>query len=272
MKKNLITLLGVAFVVAIIATGLFYGLVIMRLNQTAEAKKDAVVVAAHDLAPGAVLSATDVKLAARGDGDALIAGFSSEAQVAGLTVMKAVAAGRPIARDIVTSRKSARGAALGIPAGLRAVSIHVADSTGVVGLLQPGHRVDAQVVYTPGMKPGTSTTLRTVLQNLEVLKVELAPETGRGPRPLPVVTLLAEPAEADVLGVADAAAQIRLLLRHPLDDEVTARGSIALASVMRRASGSKQSASRSSKSSAPAPATDSGSKSVQTAAARRGQP
>ena len=272
MKKNMVTLLGIAFVVAIVATGLFYGLVVTKLNSTAEANKGAIVVAVRDLKRGAVLSPEDVKLAPRGNGDALIAGFASEAQVAGLTLMEPVSANEPITREMLVSKGSPQGAALGIPPGLRAVSIHVFDSTGVVSLLQPGHRVDAQVVCTSGHKPGASTTLRTVLQNLEVLKVEANLETTLGRRPLPVVTLLASPHEADVLGLADAAAQIRLVLRHPLDDELTARASVALTGVMRKTSASKRPSSRTPTSSGPGLAVESDGKPVHAAASRRGLP
>ena len=46
-KKNLITLLGIAFVVAIIATGLFYGLVAGKLSENAAVSQSSIVVAAQ---------------------------------------------------------------------------------------------------------------------------------------------------------------------------------------------------------------------------------
>jgi len=229
-KKNLITLLGIAFVVAIIATGLFYGLVVNKLDNAAKVQ-DSVVVAARELKPGDVLAPGDVKLVPRTTVDALAGGFNSTAQMAGLVVMVSVGAGTPLERNMLASKDSRRGAALGIPPGLRAVSVHVADSTGVVHMLQPGHRVDVQVV-TNGKSRGTKT-LRTVLQDLEVLRVEEKPEASEGRPMLPVVTLLATPAAADALGVADAAARIRLVLRHPLDDRITKRASVALAAVLK---------------------------------------
>lgn len=233
MKKNLMTLLGIAFVVAIIATGLFYGLVVGKLDKAVKQTSDSVVVAAHKLKPGTVLASSDMKLAPKSGVDALGKGFSSPDQVAGLVVVTPVKAGEPLEGSELASKNSSRGAALGIPTGFRAVSIHVTDSTGVVRMLRPGLRVDVQLVYTRGGRPGASTTLRTVLQDLQVLRVEPESEATPGRPPLPVVTLLARPAEADALGIADAAARIRLLLRHPLDNVLTKRPSVVLAQVLR---------------------------------------
>ncbi len=233
MKKNLMALLGIAFIVATVATGLFYGLVAGKLNRAVTSEPSSIVVAARELKPGAVLTASDVKLAPKSGADVLVNGFSAAKEVEGLVVMTAVDAGQPLTRSVLVSRESSHGAALGVPPGLRAVSIHVTDSAGVVRMLKRGSRVDTQLVYTRSKKPGSSTVVQTILQDLEVLGVEAEPEVTPGRPPLPVVTLLAEPEEADALAVADAAARIRLLLRHPLDDQLTKRPPVVLAGVMK---------------------------------------
>lgn len=173
-KKNLITLLAIAFVVAIIATGLFYGLVVSKFDRRASAQPESIVVAARDLKPGAVLRAADLKLGPRSSADPLAEVFDSPEELDGLVVLAPVRAGQALERSFLVSGKSSRGAAAGIPPGLRAVSVHVTDSTGVVELLRPGFRVDVQLVTgigTQGVK-----TLRTVLQDLAVLRVEPKPE------------------------------------------------------------------------------------------------
>jgi Flp pilus assembly protein CpaB len=187
-----------------------------------------VVVAARDLAPGEVLAIGDVKLAPPEPGEGLMDGFSSPVQVEGLTVLTDVSLDEPIPRDAVAGRDSRGGAALGVTPGLRAVSVHVADSTGVISMLRPGYKVDAQVVLSQSDRDRESTLIKTVLQNLQVLRVEENVEVASNGSRLPVVTLLARPEDADILGVADAAAQIRLLLRHPLDDEITGRDELTL--------------------------------------------
>jgi len=232
MKNNMVVLLGIALVVAILATGLFYGLVVLRMDEAASTSEPTVVVAARDIAPGEVLAAADVKLAPPQPGGGLVEGFSSPAQVVGLTVLTGLEADEPIAREALAGRDSRGGAALGVAPGLRAISVHVADSTGVVGMLRPGHRVDAQVVMSEGERTRENTLIKTVLQNLQVLRVEESAEAVSSGARLPVVTLLARPEEADILGVADAGARIRLLLRHPLDDEITSRDRLTLEGVV----------------------------------------
>ena len=53
MKRNIVPLLGIAFVVAIVSTGVFYGLFAGRLkSSSSEITGQSIVVAAHDLQRG----------------------------------------------------------------------------------------------------------------------------------------------------------------------------------------------------------------------------
>jgi Flp pilus assembly protein CpaB len=81
---------------------------------------------------------------------------------------------------------------------------------GIVSLLRPGHKVDVQLVSGSGALP----ELRTILQNVEVLAVGSQIEN----RANPVITLLVNPEGADMAGLGDSAAHLRLLLRNPLDE------------------------------------------------------
>jgi Flp pilus assembly protein CpaB len=161
MKKNLVALLGVAFVVALLATALFYGLVVTKLDASVRQEQQA-----------------------------------------------------------------SESASLGIPHGMRAVSVHVAGSAGVIRLLAPGHRVDVQAIHQPAGRADSQPALRTLVQNIEVFRVELEGDGDRGRAGQAVVTLLARPEEADLLALADSAMQLRLLLRDPSDHEVTVRESV----------------------------------------------
>ena len=53
------------------------------------------------------------------------------------------------------------------------------------------------------------------------------------PTAVPVVTLLATPADADVLAAADAGGRIRLTLRNSLDSETRPRSMLTLDGVMK---------------------------------------
>ncbi len=154
MKRNLMPLLGVAFVAAVVATGIFYALLLPRLRGTA---------AEHP--PSAV----------------------------------AAAAPRPAERED-------RGPSLSIPSGRRAVSVHPADSSGVVALLRSGSRIDIQVINSRG-----DGQLRRMMEDVEVLSVQGADQQR------PVVTLLVRPEDADRLSLADASMQLRVVARNPND-------------------------------------------------------
>jgi pilus assembly protein CpaB len=233
MKKNLVPLLGIAFVVAIVATGIFYGLFVGRLK-TASAPGPSIVVAARNLDRGASLQAADVKLTPWGGAAIPEGALTAVGQVDGLTLISSMQENEPVLQSRLASRTSGSGAGLGIAPGMRAVSIHATDSSGIVSLLRPGHRVDVQLVLT---QSSSLPELRTILQNIEVLSV--APSDGRSNNP--VVTLLVNPDGADMAGLGDSAAHLRLLLRNPLDDAKSDLRRVTLPSMMQApAAGRKQ--------------------------------
>lgn len=209
MRKNLVPLLGIAFVVAIVSTGIFYGLFVGKLRTASTASGGQAVVAVRSLERGTVIQASDVKLASWGGPELPKGAFTSVDQVGGLTVIDAVHQNEAVVASRLAS-PAGGGAGLGIPAGMRAVSTRVSDSSGVINLLKPGHRVDVQLVSLPGAPP----ELKTILQNVPVLRVDVSPD-GRSN---PVVTLVVAPADADAVGLGDSTARIRLSLRNPLDE------------------------------------------------------
>lgn len=212
MKKNLMPLLGVAFVAAVIATGIFYGLLINRLNgpQSVAAASGQVVVAARALDRGAILKAEELKPIDWTGGKVPTGAIAAVDQAVGLTLLEPLAPNEPLMQSKLAPRGSTGGASLAIPTGMRAVSIHPGDSGGVVALLRSGSRVDIQVLD----KQSTGQmTLRRLLENAHVLSTG-GPEGGNT---RPVVTLLVKPADADRLSLADATTHLRLVLRNPND-------------------------------------------------------
>lgn len=224
-KNNLVKLLGVALVVAIISTGLFYMLFAMKANSQPAAT---LVVAAKALKPGTILAETDVKTIPWPVQQLPKGAYQDPKAVIGSTVFDTMAEEEPV----LTSRlASGQSAGAGVPAGMRAVSVHVTDSTGVMALLRGGQKVDVQVVVGRGKNPD-ETEVRTVLENLTVLSVTPQPEQGSQGQNLPVVTLLAKPPEADVLALSDSGARVRLTLRNPLDEGSRNRNMLTLGTVM----------------------------------------
>jgi Flp pilus assembly protein CpaB len=237
MKKNdLVKFAGVALVIAIIATGLFYGLFVTNLSSNA-GNGNRLVVAAKTLKAGTQLTSMDVKTIPWPASELPKGNYSKVEEVTGSTVFDAIGEGEPILASRLASGKSAGGA--GVPSGMRAVSVHVTDSTGVLALLRAGQKVDVQAVN--GRAPNIS--VRTALEDSAVLSVNpQAEQTSQGAS-LPLVTLLARPNESDILATADAGARVRLALRNALDSGTRERAPLTLEAVMRASGTSSSSAS-----------------------------
>lgn len=211
MKKNVIKLLGIAFAVALLSTFLFYRLLVGKL---ASGGVDAasVVVAARRIEPGAILSGADLKMAAVPESAGARGGFYAREQLIGMMALEAIEANEMIASSRVAPRDSKAAAGARVPAGMRAVTIHVADSSGVVAILRPGHRIDIHAVANQG----GGASLRTLLQNVEVLSA--SPNEGiQNRNGYQDVTVLVTPEQAELLALADSGSRIRIALRNTAD-------------------------------------------------------
>jgi pilus assembly protein CpaB len=130
---------------------------------------------------------------------------------------------------LIDSKLAARGAASGlpsvIPAGMRAMSVRVNEVIGVAGFVDAGTRVD--VVVT--IRKKDETTSRTVVSNVEVLTAGTRADREKPagvnlmttPTAPAVVTLLVTPKDAERIALAQTEGQIMLVLRNPLDHELT---------------------------------------------------
>ncbi len=227
-KNNLLKLLGIALVVAIVSTGVFYGLFVNSLSSSIRSGKT-LVVAAKALKAGTQLQDTDLKTIPWPAEQLPVGFYGTVDQVTGTTVFDPIGEGEPVVASHLASVQSGGGA--GVPEGMRAVSVHVTDSSGVLALLRSGQKVDAQVVVHQGGSTGAE--VRTALEDLTVLSVQPQAEVSSQGVTLPVVTLLAKPAEADALAAADSGARVRLTLRNPLDDSTRSRAPLSVDAVMR---------------------------------------
>jgi Flp pilus assembly protein CpaB len=217
-------LLGIAFIVAIVSTGVFYGLFAGKLRSSSDLPGHAIVVAARDLDRGTVLQPGDLRVSeVRG---VLGGAFSKPEEAAGATLLTAMKANEPLLEERVSPRLSAGAAGDPVPTGMRAVSLHVFQSESLLNLLRPGSRVDVQAVSD---RNGT-VELRMVLENVQVLAVSEADSNGNRP-PGAVVTVLTRAADTDMLALADAGTRIRVTLRNPVDEGTTPRHSVALAAL-----------------------------------------
>lgn len=224
MKRNMVPLLGIAFVVAIISTGVFYGLFAGKLRSSSDLPGHAVVVAARDLDRGTVIQPSDVRVS---EMQGVLGGaFSKPEEAAGATLLTAMKANEPLLQERVAPRAAdSTGSGGLVPTGMRAVSMHVFQSESLLSLLRAGSRVDLQAVSDRN----GATELRTVLENVQVLAVS-APDNGNRATGS-VVTVLIRAQDADMVALADAGSRIRVSLRNPLDEATTPRHSLALAAL-----------------------------------------
>ncbi|MBS1827795.1 MAG: Flp pilus assembly protein CpaB [Acidobacteria bacterium] len=221
---------------AIVSTGIFYGLFVGRLNSaTAPPPAQAhVLVAAQAVPAGTVLKADQVKRVPWSS-PVLPAGALGKAEDAiGQMVVDGLAANELVTASRLAAKNGGpvEGGSMGIPEGMRAVSITVQDSAGVMALLKPGHHIDIHVVANIQGPHGNEPQLRTLLENMQVLTVPRDSQMGRGNGQ--VITLLATPKEASMLGLADSTAKIRIALRNPVDGKTERSGSLAMGNVFHR--------------------------------------
>lgn len=232
MNKRFVGVLIFAFVVASVASLLLYRLLLNR-PQAAKAAPTTVqiVLATRDIEVGTVLKEEDVKLS-DWPGAVPTGSASKTQEIVGRGVVAPVFAREPIIESRLAPKGAGGGLAAMIPPGMRAVPVRVNEVVGVAGFVVPGMRVD---VLISGSRPNGDATLgtitRTLLQNLEVLSAgtDFKKDPEGKPVQVQVINLLVTPEQAELLSLASAQTQIQLVLRNPLDRDVTKTPGTALA-------------------------------------------
>ena len=234
MNRRLLTILLCALVVSAAASYLVYRIVGKQVSARAQANTQIsqVVVAARNVDLGAVITALDLKTADWAG--PLPAGIAVKPEaLVGRGVISALYEGEPIMESRLAAPGSGGGLAATIPAGMRACAVRVNEVVGVAGFVLPGMRVDVLIAGNP---PGGSTAegarVRTLLQNIQVLSAgaQIQKDAEGKPVQAQVVNLLVTPDQAEVLSLAGGdGTRIQLVLRNPLDTEVTKTAGSAMA-------------------------------------------
>lgn len=223
MNRRLLSILLIAFVVAAACSYLVYRVVGNRLT-TAHSKTTRVIVANADIKLGSVLR--DLDLSTTEMAGALPKGVILKREDAiGRGVISDLYQGEPILESRLAAVGSGGGLAATIRQGMRACAVKVDDVVGVAGFVTPGMRVDVLISGNPpGLANSTEgTQVKTLLQNIEVLSagLNIQKDAEGKPQQVQVVNLLVTPEQAESLSLASNQTRIQLILRNPLDTQIS---------------------------------------------------
>jgi pilus assembly protein CpaB len=161
----------------------------------------------------------------------VVGGFSKIEDVLDRGVISPVDENAPLTVNNVASKEAGVGLPPTIPPGMRAISVKVNEVIGVAGFVVPGTRVDVMAI----LSQGTNKLARVVVSNVQVLAAgtRYDQEVAREGKAMPssVVTLLASPSDAELIGLAATEGSIMLTLRNPLDTEVASSAGTGAASL-----------------------------------------
>jgi pilus assembly protein CpaB len=231
MKRRVVIILACAAIFAGCASYIVYRILGSHASATPQTPLVEVIVAAHDLEVGSLVGPHDLRTAkwfgalpkgaaARSDG------------ILNRGVVAKVYEGEPVLVDRLSAPGAGGGLAATIPPGKRACAVKVNDVVGVAGFVLPGMRVDVLISgVPPGAPPDSGPRVKTLLQNIEVLSAgtNIQKNSDGKAQQVQVVNLLVDPAQAEILSLAGNESHIQLVLRNPMDTEITKPPGTAMA-------------------------------------------
>ena len=224
MNKRFIGVLIFAAIVSLGFSTVFYRLLVHQSETTKAAPTTVrIVLAARDLEVGSILRDDDVKLT-DWPGAVPVGATARPQDVVGRGVTTTIYAKEPVIDSRLAPKGAGGGLAAMIPQGMRAVAIRVNEVVGVSGFVVSGMRVDVLISgNSPGGNGSLGTLTKTLLQNIEVLSAgqDFKKDAEGKPVMVQVVNLLVTPEQAEQLSLASNQTTIQLILRNPLDRQVT---------------------------------------------------
>jgi len=224
MNRRLLTILLIAFVIALGCSYAVYRMVGNRIMAAAQPKATSVIVAANDVKIGSILRETDLTTTEM-VGPLPKGAILKKEDAVGRGVIADLYQGEPILDGRLAAPGSGGGLAATIQPGMRACAVKVDEVVGVAGFVTPGMRVDVLVSGTPSGNQNSSEgpRVKTLLQNIEVLSAgtDIQKDNEGKPQQVQVVNLLVTPEDAELLSLASSQTRIQLVLRNPLDTQVT---------------------------------------------------
>jgi pilus assembly protein CpaB len=221
--------LAAALVISIGVTSIFY-LRITRAQANSRPKTRRVVAAAIALQPGSPVVDENLTEINWPETVALEGLIEKKEDVTGHVLMYAVAANEPVLRHDLAATGSL-GLAAKIPDGMRAAAVKTNEVMNIAGFIFPGSRVDVVVTLRVELNKASTTTARTVLQNVQVLSTgtRMDPDPNGKPENVTVVTLLVTPEQSETLALAQNQGSLQFVLRNGGDSQNTETHAVDLA-------------------------------------------
>ena len=209
---------------AALASGGLAALLAMRYLQqkatplAAQPIRSSMVVAARTLPVGTIVSDQHVKTI-EWTGGALPLGYiGSPQEVVGRGLMSDLQENEPILESKLAPKGAGGGLPIIINEGMRGLTMRVNEVSGVAGFVTPNTRVDVLLTMEDKGSGGEPST-RIIMQDMRVLAAgqSIQPDKEGKPQPVPVVTFLVSPQQAETLALASQQGSIQLALSNQLD-------------------------------------------------------
>lgn len=229
MKKNVLPLVLIALVVAVFSTAVFYGLIVSRMDASSKSGPQPRFVSASNLTPGQTLKASDYRLSNVDD-----PGYASPGRAEDLNgrlVKVAIEAGKVIPESSLDAQSRAQDQSA-IPEGMRALTLHISESSSVVDLLVPGDQVDVLAILTHNRSGEQELESTMVLQNAKILDIrkDANVQALQGRQ---VITILVSPQDIQRVAVADAGGRLRVALRNKKDAQTQTSSPTSVSSLLK---------------------------------------
>src|SRR3954449_8477569 len=214
MNKRLLAVFAFALVVAGITSFAIYRLLLTHVAAPSRpVSTTKLVVAAHDLQVGALISDSDL-VEVNTSSPVPDQAIKTRQEAVGRGVVATIYSNEPILDRRLAPKGAGAGLAATIPVGMRAAALSVNEVVGLAGFVVPGMGVDVVVAGSVSSSDGarSGTLCRTVLQNIEVLSAgqKIARTVEGKPESAQVVNLLVTPNQAEVLDVASGETKVQL--------------------------------------------------------------
>lgn len=223
MNSRIVLAIAISAGMALLVTGVFYRMAVRGdATGATEVGMSEIVVAVRDLEVGSQIQVSDLRLQEWPKANVPEGSYTNLEEVVERSPMARVLADEPVLMRRLAPAGSGFGLSPKVPEGMRAMSVRVDDVSGLAGFVMPEAKVDVLITGTPSSSATGGSITRTILSNVRVLSAgeHLTPDATGRPQKVPVVTLLLEPAQAEMVTLAQSRGRIQLVLRNSKDEQI----------------------------------------------------